>query len=63
MSIERSRTGVYRLPLFRGWAVGISADWWPPFSLTRYEDGGWSVRLLWFHFGRKDRSTWSHYRS
>lgn len=73
--IERSRTGVYRLPLGGNWSIGIGRQWRSPlFALSRYGDGccavcgkcgrsnGWSVRLLWFHFGRKDRKTWGHWQ-
>ena len=59
--IERSASGIYRLPLWKGWAIGIDLAWpRPAWRLRRYHEGGWSFNLLWFHLGRKDRKTWSH---
>ena len=53
MKIDKSGTGVYRIRLPFGWAVGVSSlcpEWvW----LEKYRDGGWSLRILWFHIGRQ----------
>ncbi len=62
MKIERSRTGIYRLSLSGGWAVGFG--WGCPLWMYAgtYPGGGWSLRVLWFHVGRKcDRCNWGHW--
>ena len=51
--MDKSPSGVYRLRLPFGFAVGVSSlvdDW---FSFDTYNAGGWSLRILWFHFGRQ----------
>lgn len=64
--IERSGTGVWRIPLAMGWAIGFGrlpfddGRWFRRYS---YYNGGWSVRILWFHVGWKtDRENWTHFR-
>lgn len=55
---EKSDSGVHRLPLLWGWAIGFRPTWC--FGICRYYPG-WSIAILWFHFGRKvDRDNWSH---
>lgn len=63
--IERSRTGVWRIPIGFGYAVGFVADPYPFwFQFARYDGGGWSFAVIWFHFGRKtDRENWEHFDS
>lgn len=61
--IEKSCSGVYRLPLFRGWAVGF----WPGRDVAwttfyRYYSGGWELSILWFYIGRRDRNRWTHWK-
>jgi hypothetical protein len=62
--IERSRSGVWRLPLAFGWAIGLwphCYDLW--IGMKHYPTGGWSFALLWFHIGRKvDRENWLHWK-
>lgn len=60
--IQRSETGVYRLPLCRGWAVGVDFMWpWPLWKLSHPFGGGWCFRLLWLHIGRAPRRAWTHW--
>ncbi len=63
MKIERSRTGVYRLPLWGDWAVGLGTPGVrPSLHFHRYHRGGWSLCVLWFHVGwKRDRKNWSHW--
>lgn len=61
MTSERSRTGVWRIPLWSGFAVGI--DFYRPClcqftNRSRFGLPGWSLRIFWFHVGRAPRKTW-----
>ena len=61
--IQRSRSGVWRCPLWRGWAVGIDFERpWPLWHVTRRGWlPGWSLRVLWLYVGWAPRETWTHY--
>lgn len=65
MRIERSSNGVHRLAVMFGFAVGINWERWPCtwWYFATYPTGGWSLRVLWFHVGRKlDRENWGHWK-
>ena len=74
MRLERGESGVYRLVVWRWLAIGFEFPrmcnkprrwkWKRWLYLSRYQTGGWSLRLLCFHVGwKRDRWNWTHYRN
>lgn len=74
MKVVKSREGVYRIHLPFRFAVGFSSMTHPKspvpywcrdryFAFREYFDRSWSVRVLWFHFGRMNEGIESWLRS
>lgn len=62
MKLERSRTGVFRIPLAFGWAVGFCFKPSRFFEIRKHKPRGWSVNIAWFYIGRHPiRRMWSHW--